>query len=117
MSRWREAIARLPAKRLVWLAMWLAPLVFLALLGIFWIYDHIASWAFWKAGLIFLIAAEVVYGLTLALLIPGTLVFAFLVCWRRRRQAAGQLVPALVVAVRVAFGCDRHGRGPLRGTA
>jgi lysophospholipase L1-like esterase len=92
MSEWREAIAGLLWRRLVWLTFALALVVFLALLGCFWIHDHVPRWVYWQAGLIGLLVIEGAYWLTVALAIPSALVLSVLVISRRVQGTQGRTV-------------------------
>jgi hypothetical protein len=64
--------------RLALLTIGLVPVVWIALVGLFWLQSHIPEWIYWQTGLIFLIALEIAYGATLALTVTGTVGLGFL---------------------------------------
>src|SRR5262245_7184599 len=95
------------ARRLVLLTAALAPLVLLTILAGFWIHGLIPKWVYWEAGLIFLIALEVAYGVTVAGTLLGTLVLGILLVRTkgprtRRPYAARGLVLCLSLAIALA---------------
>jgi hypothetical protein len=92
------------ARRLAVLTAALAPLVLLAILAGFWIHSLIPKWAYWEAGLIFLIALEVAYGVAALL---GTLVLGVLLIRAkgprtRRPYAARGLLLCLSIGIALA---------------
>jgi hypothetical protein len=63
----------------------LLPLVWIALIGVFWLQSRVPEWVYWKTGLIFLIATEIAYGVSVALAVAGTFGLGFLFYRRRGR--------------------------------
>ncbi len=66
--------ARIPVRRLAILTAALAPVVLIFVITVYWIIDHVPTWYYWKAGLIFLIALEVTYWLAAVLALLGVFV-------------------------------------------
>src|SRR4051794_29495518 len=56
--------------RLIWLTLGLAPLVLAGIVSFLWVKSNVPAWVYWKMGLIFLIATEVLFivGVVLAVL-------------------------------------------------
>ena len=55
------------------LAAGLVPIVYAFIVGVFWLSDHLPKWAGWQVGLIFLIALEIVYVVTVVTAVVGAL--------------------------------------------
>jgi hypothetical protein len=55
----------------------LFPVVLACLLLGVWLGSRVPDWIYWKAAVVFLIAAELACGVVLALVVPGTLVLGF----------------------------------------
>ncbi len=92
MSEWREAIAGLMWRRLVWLTLrshWSFFWRFSAPSGSTTIWRR---WVYWQIGLICLMVMEGAYCLTVAIVVPSALVLSFLMISRRRQRARGRLV-------------------------
>src|SRR5262249_35129675 len=107
MSRPSPMSLQVLARRLILLTAALAPLVLLTMLAGFWIHSLIPKWVYWEAGLIFLIALEVAYGLTVAGTLLGTLVLGILLIRTkgsrtRRPYAARGLLLCLSIAMALA---------------
>jgi len=84
MLRARVTPVRIHVKRLALWTVGLVPFVFLLLtLGV-WLEGRVPTWIYWKAKLVFLIAAEVAYAAMMTVAVAGTLIFGFLLFWRRR---------------------------------
>ena len=94
VKRGRQALVRLSL-----LAVVLSPLVYGLILGVFWLREHIPTWAYWKAGLIFLIALEAVYVMAFAAAVVGTLAFGVLVGRSRRGTSRGSVGRGLLACV------------------
>jgi hypothetical protein len=85
----------------------LAPLVLLTIVAGFWIRSLIPTWAYWEAGLIFLIALEVAYGVTVVAVMLGTLLLGILLARKRGLHtrppyAAQGLLLCLSIAIAMA---------------
>jgi hypothetical protein len=88
------------AKRLVLWAVGLFPIVFGLLVLSIWLESRVPRWIYWKAALVFLVAAQLAYGLIVSVAVAGTLVFGFLFFQRRRSPAQRSLCArALVMCV------------------
>lgn len=70
------------------LAVGLAPLLLLLILGIYWIKDNAPIWWYWKTALIFLVFLDIVYGLALVTLLAFPPVLVFWLVGRSRRQVS-----------------------------
>jgi lysophospholipase L1-like esterase len=66
-------MSRRPAIYIGLLGAGLAPIVYASIVGVFWLRDHLPKWAGWQVGLIFLIALETVYIVTVVTAVTFTL--------------------------------------------
>jgi lysophospholipase L1-like esterase len=66
-------MSRRPAINIALLGAGLAPIVYGSIVGVFWLRDHLPKWAGWQVGLIFLIALEIVYIVTVVTAFTVTL--------------------------------------------
>ncbi len=80
--------ARINARRLLLWTVGLFPAVLALVVFGFWLESTLPAWVYWKAALIFLIAAGWIYGVSLAVALPATLVLGFLVLQGRRAGRA-----------------------------
>jgi len=74
---------RITVKRLALLTLALFPIVFFLLTLWVWLEGRVPESIYWKTELVFLIAAELAYGVAVAAAIPGTLVLGLLFFRRR----------------------------------
>jgi len=73
-------------RKLALLTVGLVPAVLILLLALFWLYDQIPHWFYWKAAIVFLVALEFAYWLMVALTLVGALVLGFLLFNARRER-------------------------------
>jgi hypothetical protein len=66
-------MSRRPAIYIALLGAGLAPIVYALIVGVFWLRDNLPKWAGWQVGLIFLIALETVYIVTVVTAVVVTL--------------------------------------------
>ena len=105
MSRSTEILPRITVRRLGLLLAIAAVATALILGTSFWIQSHVPRWVFWKTGLVFLIAAEIVYCFTAAATLTGGLVFGAMIIQRRRsRTSRRKLARGILLCASLVIG-------------
>jgi lysophospholipase L1-like esterase len=105
MSRSSERAAGVTAKRLGVLIAVSSAVTLLVLGAGFWIRDHVPEWVYWKTGLVFLIAAETTYCVTVATILIGAPVSgALLIARRRNRTNRRRPARGLLLCASIAIG-------------
>ena len=104
----RGANVLLQLRRFVLLTVGLAPVVALGLIGLSRLRRDTPEWVYWKAELIFLIALELAYQVTVLLSLLGGIVFGFLLVRRsgqgkRRRWTARGFILCTALLCSVAL--------------
>ena len=102
---------RAQLRRLALLTLGLVPAVLIFLCASLWLHSSIPTWLYWKAGLIFLTALEVIYWLTVVLTFLCVLVTGVLVFRRGRRGLAPGGVPRIPLLCINGFQSFRGGIG------
>jgi lysophospholipase L1-like esterase len=91
-------------RKLALLTVGLVPAVLIFVLTLFWLYDHVPGWFYWKAGLVFLIALEVAYWHMVVLTFVGALVLGFLLFSGRRQRRHPIVSRGFLLCVSFIFG-------------
>jgi lysophospholipase L1-like esterase len=86
------------------LVLGLSPLIYGLMRGVFWFDDRIPKWAYWKAGLIFLIALKVAYVTAFVAAAGGTLALGVLIVMGRRWASRRALGRGLLACVSLLIG-------------
>src|SRR5262249_31072379 len=103
---WRPKLnpGRITVKCIALLVLVLFPVVLGTLLLGFWLNRVIPEWIYWQTELVFLLAAEFVYGLTVAITVPGALlVSVFLFSPALPRPARVALARLFLLCVSLLF--------------
>ena len=105
MSSAGKSTVKSQLRRLLLLTIGLVPVVWLAVFGFLWLQNRIPAWMYWKAGLVFLIALEIVYGTSLMLAVTGAVGFAILFFrWRTRTKIPSTAARGLLLCISLLCG-------------
>jgi hypothetical protein len=91
-------------RRLAAVTATLIPIVAIFLFSLYWLHDHVPSWYFWNAGLIFLIVLEVAYWLAAVLAVLGVLVLGPLMFRLKRARRHPTVSRAFLLCVTLIVG-------------
>jgi lysophospholipase L1-like esterase len=95
---------RISLRRLTLLTAGLVPVVLIFVITLYWLYDHVPGWYYWKAGLIFLIALEIFYWFAAVLTVFGGVALGFLLFLGRRGRHRSMISRAFLLCVALIFG-------------
>ena len=91
-----------PLVRLVALALALAPLILLGIVAVLWVGGRTPEWVFWKIGLVFLIAVEILAATAAVIAFSGGLFCGILIfSTSRRTKSRGTLARGLLLSVSI----------------
>jgi hypothetical protein len=95
---------RNPIRRLVFLTAGLVPVALAILLALFWIKDHVRSWVYWQAALIFLIALKLVYWNLVVLTSVGIVVLGCMLFRGSRPRSRALIFRGFLLCFSLIFG-------------
>ena len=91
-------------RRLAILTTALVPVVLIFVITLYWLYDHVPTWYYLKAGVIFLIALEIAYWLAAVLSLIGVVTLGLLVFRGRRDQRHPMISRGFLLCVSLIIG-------------